>query len=287
MAVMSQKIQFSKLHGLGNDFVVINALSQRVDVAAIRALTPELCDRHFGIGADGVILVSPSATADFKMTIFNADGSEPETCGNGLRCFAKFIHDDRVTDKDVFSVETGAGTVIPALIKQNGAVSAVEVDMGAPILNPPDIPVTGITKSVSVNEPILVNGREFIMTCVSMGNPHAVIFVPDLKELDIETLGPAFERHPRFPKGVNTEFVQVMSRSEAVMIVWERGAGETLACGTGACAVTVAGVLTGQLDRKALIHLPGGDLTIEWQESDNHVSMVGPAELVYRGEFLL
>lgn len=268
---MKHRLLFSKLHGLGNDFAVVDAINQRVDLNDASRISQLVCSRNFGVGADGLILVLPSSKNDIQMRIFNPDGSEPEMCGNGIRCFAKFVYENKMIEKDVFSVETGAGTIVPALILENGEVKAVEVDMGQPVYS-------------KINEELNVGGQTFRFTDVSMGNPHAVVFVDDLKALDIDRLGPLFENNPRFPKRTNTEFTQVINRKEAVVIVWERGAGETLACGTGACATLVAGVLNNKLDRKATIHLPGGDLLIEWQESDNHIMMTGPATSVYKGE---
>ncbi len=281
-------LRFTKLHGLGNDFIIIDAINQRIVESAIQARAAALCDRHFGIGADGVILVLPSTQADFKMRIFNADGSEPQMCGNGIRCFAKFVFEEGLTDKEVFSVETLAGPIVPALIRENGNVVAVEVDMGAPILERAKIPVAkGDPTARVIQEPLQVDGQSFTFTAVSMGNPHAVIFVDNLEEIDLEKVGPLCESHPLFPERVNTEFVQVLSPQEAVMRVWERGSGETLACGTGACAILVAGVLNGLLSHKATIHLPGGELKIEWVKSDGHVMMTGPASHVFSGEFII
>jgi len=282
---MKHTIHFSKMHGLGNDFIVVDAINQRLEGLDLPELAVNLCDRNFGIGADGLMLVLPSQDCDFKMRIFNADGSEPQMCGNGIRCFAKFVHDRHLSDKEVFSVETLAGVIVPALLIKEGRVEAIEVDMGPSILERGKIPVSGGNASDRViSQPIEVAGKTYQFTAVSMGNPHAVIFVDDLKAIDLEEVGPLFEHHPLFPERVNVEFVQVINPKEAVMMVWERGSGETLACGTGACAITVAGVLNNVLDRRALIHLPGGDLTIEWQASDNHVMMTGPATLVFEGQ---
>ncbi len=272
------------MHGLGNDFIVIDGISQRLDGLPLDQMAQRWCDRHFGIGADGLILVTESQIQDFKMQIFNSDGSEPETCGNGIRCFAKFVYDNGLSTKEVFSVETGAGPVLPALILKEGRVESVEVDMGVPILTRSKIPMKGPDQDQVLEELIRVDGHSFPVTAVSMGNPHAVIFVSDLRPLVLERLGPKLEKHPVFPKGVNVEFVQVLNKQEAVMVVWERGAGETLACGTGACAVLVAGVLLNKLDRQAVVHLPGGDLLIEWQEDTGHVMMTGPIETVFQGE---
>lgn len=286
---MSKKtIDFTKMHGLGNDFILIDAINQRIDEAWMQAESANLCDRNFGIGADGVILVLDSEQFDFKMRIFNSDGSEPQMCGNGIRCFAKFVFEAGLIDKDIFSIETLAGPIVPALVLKNNQVQAIEVDMGPAILERGKIPVAGGNPTAQViSEPVEVDGQTYAVTAVSMGNPHAVIFVPDLTEINLEEIGPKFEHHALFPERINTEFVQIVNKSEAIMVVWERGAGETLACGTGACAVVVAGVLTGQLDRKVLVHLPGGDLSIEWQENDGHVMMTGPAQSVFSGKVLV
>ena len=275
------------MHGLGNDFIVIDGLSQRVSEVDFSKEAVFLCDRNFGIGADGVILVLPSTHSDFKMSIFNADGSEPQMCGNGIRCFARFVYENSLTDKVVFSVETLAGVIVPSLVVEDGKIQAIEVDMGLPILERGRIPILGEPKDKPViHESLSVDGKSYPITCVSMGNPHCVTFVEDLKRIALNEIGPKFEHHPSFPERTNTEFVQIISRSEAGMLVWERGSGATLACGTGACAVLVAGVLNNLLDRKALIHLPGGDLIIEWQE-DDRIMMTGPAETVFKGEIQL
>ncbi|MFC1753098.1 diaminopimelate epimerase [Thermoproteota archaeon] len=282
--MMKHKIQFSKMHGLGNDFIVIDAITHRLEGIDLAILAKQLCNRHFGIGADGLILVLESSKCDSKMRIFNPEGSEAEMCGNGLRCFAKFAYENDIIEKEVFSVETLGGAMVPALILKNGKIEAIEIDMGEPAFQRSKIPMLGPDTDKVINEPISINNREFRITCVSMGNPHAVVFVEDLKTIDIPTLGPLFEKNERFPERVNTEFVQILNRQEAVTIVWERGAGETLACGTGACAVVAAGVLNNLLDRKVMVHLPGGSLPVEWQESDNHIMMSGPAELVFTGQ---
>ena len=282
---MKKPLYFTKMHGLGNDFILVDGLNQRVDVLTLESLAKQLCDRHFGIGADGLIVVLKSDHSDFKMRIFNSDGSEPQMCGNGIRCFAKFVHDNKLTDKEVFSVETLAGVIIPALLLKDGEVTGVEVDMGPAILERSRIPMLGDQSDSVVHEPVAIQGETYHVTCVSMGNPHAVIFMESVEDLDIEVVGPQFEGHRLFPERINTEFVQILNKQEAVMRVWERGAGETLACGTGACAVTVAGVLNGLLDRKVLVHLPGGDLIIEWLE-EGHVMMTGPATTVFTGEVI-
>jgi diaminopimelate epimerase len=272
------------MQGLGNDFIILDAINQRLENLDFAKLSQDLCDRNFGVGADGLILVLTSEQCDFKMRIFNADGSEPEMCGNGIRCFSRFVYEQKLTEKDVFSVETLAGTIVPALIIQDGEVNAVEVDMGKPVLAPTEIPVKNFSGKNVIAQPLEIAGQTFTFTAVSMGNPHAIFLVDDLKRLDIDKFGPLLENHPYFPNRTNVEFVQILSRNEAILIVWERGAGKTLACGTGACASVVAGILNQQLDRKVVMHLPGGDLSIEWQKSDDHVIMNGAAETVFKGE---
>lgn len=281
---MKRKFLFTKMHGLGNDFIVLDGINQRLENMDYATLAVDLCDRHFGIGADGLILVLKSDKCDLMMRIFNSDGTEPEMCGNGIRCFARFCYENQLIEKDVFSVETLAGTIVPALVIQNGRVEAIEVDMGKPILSPADIPLSGIDMKHVIAHSISVSNQTFQFTAVSMGNPHAVVFTPDLQKISVQDIGPLIENHFYFPKKTNVEFVQVLSRKEAVLKVWERGAGITLACGTGACASVVAGVLNQILDRKVLMHLPGGDLSIEWQQSDDHVIMTGQSETVFKGE---
>ncbi len=280
---MKKPIYFTKMHGLGNDFIVVDAINQRLDENTFEDLAKAVCDRHFGIGGDGLVLVLASDHSEFKMRIFNSDGSEPQMCGNGMRCFAKFVYESKLTDKEIFSVETLAGVMIPALLIKEGVVHAIEVDMGPAVLERAKIPMSQTGPSPVIQESMTVAGVTYGVTAVSMGNPHAVIFVEDIEAVELEKIGPLCEHHPLFPERTNTEFVQVLNRNEAIMRVWERGAGETLACGTGACAVTVAGVLNNSLDRKALIHLPGGDLSIEWQ-MEGHVMMTGPATTVFTGE---
>ncbi len=277
---MTQKITFTKMHGLGNDFIVIDALTHTLDVAYYTDLALQLCDRHTGIGGDGIVFVLPSDKAHFKMRIINSDGSEPEMCGNGLRCFAQFVYQNKLINTPTFQVETLAGIKEPSVL-ENGLI---KVDMGIPILERSQIPMLGTPKNTPViNMPITAHHSNFLMTGVNMGNPHAVIFVDDLKKIDLDTLGTKFEHHPLFPERINTEFVKIINKQEARMIVWERGAGKTLACGTGACAVLVAGVLTDKLERTATIHLPGGPLEINWDANTNHVIMTGPATHVFDG----
>ncbi|PYI54358.1 diaminopimelate epimerase [Paenibacillus flagellatus] len=274
-------MNFTKMHGLGNDFIVIGGESRLPDDAAAQAV--RLCDRHFGIGADGLVYALPSERADFMMRIINSDGSEAEQCGNAIRCMAKFVYDNGLTDKTELSIETiGAGVQPVRLRVEDGKVRTVRVDMGAPILEGLAVPTT-VDANPVLNYPVEVDGSEFRFTAVSMGNPHAVIYVDDAVGFDLHRYGPKLETHPLFPKRINVEFATVRSRTHIDMRVWERGAGPTLACGTGACATLVASVLNGASDRRAVVSLKGGDLEIEWEETDNRVYMTGPAETVYRG----
>jgi diaminopimelate epimerase len=274
-------MNFTKMNGLGNDFIVIAGEQQLPDDVADLAI--RLCNRFFGIGADGLVYILPSEIADFRMRIINSDGSEAEQCGNAIRCVAKYVYDNGLTDKEEITIETlGAGAQKVQLTVQGGEVSSVRVDMGEPILSGLQVPTTVDAERV-IEHPIEVDGREFRFTAVSMGNPHCVIYVDDAVHFDLNTWGPKLETHPLFPRKINVEFVTVNSRSHTDMRVWERGAGPTLACGTGACATVVASVLTGATDRTATVSLKGGDLLIEWNESDNHVYMTGPAAVSFRG----
>ena len=276
-------MKFTKMNGCGNDYVYINGFVENVENP--KELVKKVSDRHFGIGSDGLILIVPSDKADFCMRMFNADGSEGEMCGNGIRCVAKYVYDHKMTDKTEISIETKAGIKYLDLTVEDGKVTKVKVDMGEPILEPKKIPVRSEKKRV-VNEPIAVAEKAWNMTCVSMGNPHAVVFVEDTGSLEIEKYGPLFENHELFPNRTNTEFVQVLNRNEINMRVWERGSGETLACGTGTCASVVACILNDFTDEKVLVHLLGGDLEIEYEKTTNHVFMTGPAETVFEGELL-
>ena len=273
---------FTKWQGCGNDFVLVDCFAEKIEDYA--ALAKEVCDRHYGIGADGLILILPSDKADFRMRIFNTDGSEAEMCGNGIRCFARCVYEKKLTDKTEFTVETGAGVLIPRLDLFDGEVQGVRVDMGEPILEAERIPVAGFGSRRVVAEPIEVLGKTYQMTCVSMGNPHCVVFTDSLAELPLEKVGPAFECHERFPRKVNTEFVEVRDRTHLRMRVWERGAAITLACGTGSCATLTAAVLNGRSERRAEIELDGGRLVVEWAEN-NHIYMTGPAEQVFSGMY--
>lgn len=269
------------MHGAGNDYIYVNAISQ--DVSNPEALAVKWSDRHFGVGSDGLVLILKSEIADFKMRMFNADGSEAEMCGNASRCVGKFVYDKKLTDKTVITLETGAGIKVLELNLKNGVVQSVRVDMGEPILSPVSIPMK-INSDSALNVPISIQGKDYLVNGVSMGNPHAVVFTSEIEALNLPVVGPDFEYHPMFPKKTNTEFVEVLSIDHAKMRVWERGAGETLACGTGACAVLVAGVLNGKLNRKAQIDLLGGSLEIEWNAENNHVYMTGEAVIVFEGE---
>jgi len=271
-------MRFVKMHGLGNDFVIFE-WEELQGVKDIASFSKRVCDRHFGVGADGVILVAPSDRAPFAMRIFNADGSEAEMCGNGIRCFAVYLWKrGRVADRE-FPVDTKAGIVVPRITERNGKL-AVKVNMGKPRLRASSIPIDVDAEQV-VDYPLQVDGKTFALTAVSMGNPHAVIF--DLPG-DWEKVGESIEKHPLFPHKTNVEFVKVQNRKEALVKVWERGVGPTLACGTGACAVLVAGVLKGVLDREAQIHLPGGTLLVSWPDNQSDVFMEGPAEEVFEGK---
>lgn len=277
-------MKFTKMHGCGNDYIYVNLFEEKVINPSEVAI--KVSDRHFGIGADGLVLIGPSEVADFRMRIFNADGSEAEMCGNATRCVAKFVFEHKLTNKEVITLETGAGIMELVLTVRDGIVQQVRVDMGEPILEPEKIPVVSERKRV-IDEPIEVLGETWNITCVSMGNPHAVVFVDDVQSLDLEKIGPHFENHPRFPKRTNTEFCHVISRTEADMRVWERGSGETWACGTGACGMVMACILNGLTDHKVLVHLRGGDLTIEYDEKTNHIFKTGPATEVFSGEIQL
>jgi diaminopimelate epimerase len=283
---MKQRILFMKMQGLGNDFILINAISQRLIRFDFNEFAKKICNRNYGIGADGLIIIQESLKADLQMRVFNSDGSEAEMCGNGIRCFAKYVYENKILDKDIFSVETLAGIVVPALNIKNNAVESIEVDMGIPNLARYKIPMVGPKDDIVIAENITVENNQYAITCVSMGNPHAIVFVDDLASIDIDKIGPKFENHKLFPEKINTEFVQVINQDEIAMVAWERGAGKTLACGTGACAAVVACVINNKTNRKVLVHLPGGQLSIEWQESDEHIMLNGPAELVFKGEFL-
>lgn len=279
-------LKFSKYHGLGNDFILIDNRHQSQPlVTPTQAM--KMCDRHFGIGGDGVIFVlAGEGDTDYKMRIFNSDGSEPEMCGNGIRCFTRFITELEGKEEigKTYRIHTLAGLICPTII----ANGQVQVDMGEPQLEAQKIPTTLVQSGEKViNQPLTVGDRTYPVTCVSMGNPHCLVFVDDLAEINLNDIGPKFETHPVFPQKTNTEFIQVINRNYLKMKVWERGAGITLACGTGACATVVAGVLNDRCDRNSTVELPGGCLHIDWSEKDNHVYMTGPATKVFSGELAM
>ncbi len=271
------ELQFTKMHGAGNDFVFLDCRENHIDDLA--AVAKRLCDRRFGVGADQLLTVHPSEIADFKMEIYNGDGSQVEMCGNGIRCFAKYVYDHGITEKKELEVETLAGIIRPKIVGD-----LVEVDMGEPILEGRKIPVDA--DGEIKNRPLMVDGNAYNVTCVSMGNPHCVVYLYDIDSLELAKLGPSFENHRFFPKRVNTEFIKIISPTEVRMRVWERGAGETWACGTGASAVGVAGAITGRTARKLIVHLKGGDLVIEWR-ANGRVYMTGGATEVFHGKVKL
>ncbi|MDY0221977.1 MAG: diaminopimelate epimerase [Desulfobacterium sp.] len=277
-------LSFTKMEGLGNDFIMLDDRDGIIlKEISYPVLAQRLCSRRFGIGGDGIIIILNSKTADIGFKIFNPDGSEPEMCGNGMRCFAQLVFEKKIITEQRFTVETLAGGIVPEIqLTAGNQVKAVCVDMGEPILRPDLIPFK-CQEERAVNEKIQVNGREVSLTAVSMGNPHAVIFVDDVEGIDLEGLGRAVETHPNFPAKTNVEFVQVINDQELKMRVWERGAGETLACGTGASAALVAASLNGLTQRSALVHLAGGDLSIDWDENSNHLFKTGPATMVFTG----
>jgi len=276
-------IRFTKMHGLGNDYLVVDAMQKPPLEEKLPAISKALSDRHFGVGSDGLILVLPSRAADFKMRIFNSDGSEAEMCGNGVRLFAKYVYEHGLTREKELTIETGAGLIRPHLKVRGGTVVSVRVDMGVPRLSRAEIPMKGPDQPRVVDEKLRVGGNRYPITAVSMGNPHCVLFVEDVERAKVEEIGPAIEHHDLFPRRTNVEFAQIVGDGEIKMRVWERGAGETLACGTGASATLVAAVLNGLSPRKATIHLRGGDLKVSWNQ-DDHVFIDGPAAEVCTGE---
>ena len=277
-------MKFTKMQGIGNDYVYVNCFEETVADPARTA--KYVSDRHFGIGSDGLILIKPSKVADCMMDMYNLDGSQGAMCGNGIRCVAKYVYDYGIVKKTELTVETKSGIKKLKLSVENGKVSQVEVNMGEPILKASEIPICSENDQV-LNEAIEVDGTIYHMTGVSMGNPHAVVFLEDVENLDIEKLGPSFENHPRFPDRVNTEFIQVLDPNTLKMRVWERGSGETLACGTGACASAVASALNGFSGNEVTVKLLGGDLKIRWDRESNQVYMTGPAAVVFDGEIVL
>ena len=281
-------MKFIKMHGCGNDYIYINGFTEKIEQEKKPELVRKISDRHFGIGGDGAIFINPSAEADFEMEMYNADGSRAEMCGNGIRCVAKYVYDYGLTDKTDISVISYGKIKYLQLFLKDGKADTVRVNMGSPILSAEDIPVTplpGKERENIVDESIIVQGKEYKMTCVSMGNPHAVVFVDDVTNLAIEKIGPDFENHERFPNRINTEFVKVLDRQTVQMRVWERGTGETLACGTGCCATVVACILNGLTDNTVTVKLLGGEIEITWDRGENPVYMTGPATTVFDGEY--
>lgn len=276
-------MKFSKMHGIGNDYVYVNCFEERVDDPS--ALAVKMSRQHYGVGSDGLILICPSDVADFEMKMFNADGSPSEMCGNGIRCVAKYVYDRGLTDKTHVTIMSGGGLKLLRLRVQQGKVAAVRVDMGAPELRPERIPVDLPGETV-MGHRLQVGSNVYEIHCVSMGNPHCVVFVKDPDQVDVEQVGTLLENHPIFPHRANIEFVQVVSRDHLRMRVWERGSGETLACGTGACASLVAAVLTGRADRQVTMDLLGGSLELDWSCEDGHVYQEGPAKFVFDGEWI-
>lgn len=282
-------MRFTKMQGCGNDYIYVDGSSE--EIGNKPEVVRRLSDRHFGIGGDGVIFINPSDNADFEMEMYNADGSRGKMCGNGIRCVAKFVYDKGLSRKNPLKIESFGSVKTLYLSFKNDKVDTVRVDMGEPVLKAEEVPADpsktlGFTDSEDrlIDVPVKYKSEKENVTAVSMGNPHAVIFVENTEKLDLMAIGQVHEHHPAFPEGVNTEFVQVIDRTHLKMRVWERGSGETLACGTGACASLVAAVLNGKSERKATLHLLGGDLEIEWDEKDNHIYMTGPARVVFEGE---
>ncbi len=275
-------IKFTKMHGTGNDYIFIDARKKNVNNPAQLAM--EMSDRHFGVGSDGLILILKSRSADFKMRIFNADGTEAEMCGNGIRCLGKYIFDHGITKKTAITIETLAGIKKLNVNIKNKKVYTVRVNMGEPVLQREKIPMSGKSE-MAINETLALNGVKFKITALSMGNPHVVVYVEDVESFPVEKYGPMIENHPLFPNRTNVEFVEIVSKKEVIQRTWERGSGETLACGTGASAVTVAGVLNNKTSRAISINLKGGTLEIEWDERDNSVHLTGPAVEVFEGKW--
>ena len=276
-------MKFTKMHGLGNDYIYVDGSKEIIPADQKPEVVRKLSDRHFGIGGDGVIFINPSDVADFEMEMWNADGTRAEMCGNGIRCVAKYVYDKGLTDKKCITIVSAGQVKTLNLTIHGGKVELVKVNMGQPELTAKNVPVLADTEQV-INQPIWVQDKEYRMTCVSMGNPHAIIFEDDVQNMDLEAIGPYFENHPRFPKRTNTEFVQVVDRNTVLMRVWERGTGETLACGTGASATAVACILNGLTEEQLTVRLLGGDLEIYWDKKDNCVYMTGPATTVFEGE---
>ena len=274
-------MKFTKMHGCGNDYVYVNCLEEVIEDRSLTAV--KVSDRHFGIGSDGLICIDPSDVADFKMDMYNADGSQGKMCGNGIRCVGKYVYDYGLTDKTCITVETLAGIKELELSVVDHKVESVRVCMGKPDFTSSNIPVV-YDKKTAVDVNVSIQGRDYTLTCVSMGNPHAVIFVEDVESIDLPQIGPLFENHSIFPERINTEFVQVLENGDLRMRVWERGSGETLACGTGTCAALAAAVVCGKTSRSANVYVKGGVLSIEWSAKDDMIYMTGPAEIVFEGQ---
>ena len=276
-------MKFTKMHGCGNDYVYINGFEEKLAYEDKPEIVRKISDRHFGIGSDGAIFINPSKIADFEMEMWNADGTRAEMCGNGIRCVAKYVYDHRMTENTEISIESfGKIKYITVTPDDENKAKLVRVDMGEPILTAKDVPVVSENERV-IDEEIEVTGKTYKMTCVSMGNPHCVVFLdPDGQNL--ESIGPAFENHERFPKRTNTEFVKILDRKNVRMRVWERGTGETLACGTGCCATAVACILNGLTDDEICVHVLGGDIYVKWDRESNHIFMTGPAATVFEGK---
>lgn len=277
------KVEFVKMHGAGNDYVYIDCIKNTINTDNISAISRKLSDKHFGIGSDGIVLILPSYTAHFKMRMFNSDGSEANMCGNAIRCVAKYVYDNNYTEEVNINIETLSGIKKLCLTESSGNISQVEVDMGTPLFDTKIIPVLS-PKNIILNEDLFIDDKNYKITCVSMGNPHCVVFVDELENLEIAKIGPKFENNNMFPDRINTEFVNVLSKNEITMRVWERGSGETLSCGTGACASVVACILNGfcNYDEYILIHLKGGTLEAKYTRNKK-VILKGPAEFVYKG----
>ena len=278
-------MKFTKMHGCGNDYVYVNCFEETIDDPG--KVAKFVSDRHFGIGSDGMICICPSDKADFRMAMYNSDGSEGAMCGNGVRCIAKYVYDNGLTDKTTITIETKGGIKELKLTVEDEKVTWVRVDMEAPVMEASRIPAIYDNLDEIIDQPVIVDGKAYKITCVSMGNPHGVVFVDSVDNLDLEKIGPKFENHPMFPDRVNTEFIEVIDENTLKMRVWERGAGETLACGTGACASAYAAYLTHRAGNKVLVHLTGGDLQIEYDEEKNTIYMTGPAVKVFDGEIEL
>ncbi len=274
-------MKFTKMHGCGNDYVYVNCFTEKVENPA--AVSRFVSDRHFGIGSDGLILIRPSEVADFWMDMYNSDGSSSEMCGNGIRCVAKYVYDYGLTDKTQITIESGGKIKVLDLQVENGKVTAVTVDMGEPIVKPELVPVVSDKEAV-IAEKFTIDGKDYEMTCVSMGNPHAIVWVEDTSKVEIEKTGPLFENHARFPRRTNTEFIELLDKNNINMRVWERGAGETLACGTGACASVYACILNEKTEDEVTVHLLGGDLKIRYDRESGHIFMTGPATVIFDGE---